>query len=464
MDPGLGEPRSVAQTDSGDPVPPSALQSAAAEDIRLVPLPVGWEGLSFKLRGERCIVSEVPKSCFSSAAFAASAASKSQVEGVSAGDEIVTLNGETPARFAERISTGGDPWNACSWPPSHEVASKTKFDSPPCPACDFIRRRRTLGFDVALQMWMRAAKRDIKIVLGVRSGGALPDETSQGESQSRDPWACLATGATQAASSSDSCKRSSSIVELKASAVQANKMEEAIARLTKLDDLARDKGKQVEAKAKKEGKGKGKGKNKRPTGPYLTRTRLSTSLVTGEVVEWKGKFGWIKPFKPIDHPKAARHKGRLYIHSVDLEWWVHKLTPGSICRFHVYSDANSLGAEECTELGEQSVPQDWEPSAWMTPGYDSGASSCWDTSWDAGGGEVGQTGDGCCQDELAPPPGYWGDYGGRQDAGAWEQENLEPSRTESLSYGHVDLAPPPPPPCRDRSRSHGRAYEDRKFQ
>merc|ERR1712178_522361 len=107
---------------------------------------------------------------------------------------------------------------------------------------------------------------------------------------------------------------------------------------------------------------KGKGKGKRPTGPYLERTRLTDSLVTGEVVEWKGKFGWIKPHKTIDHPKAGAHKGRLYVHKFDLEFWVDALTPGSFCRFHVYSDANSLGAEECTELKETSndADDDWK--------------------------------------------------------------------------------------------------------
>ena len=39
--------------------------------------------------------------------------------------------------------TQGDPWNACSSSsarPSHAVGSIGKFDSPPCVACDFIRR------------------------------------------------------------------------------------------------------------------------------------------------------------------------------------------------------------------------------------------------------------------------------------------------------------------------------------
>ena len=85
----------------------------------------------------------------------------------------MTLNGESLSRVIERISSKGDAWNACSsCSPPHDVASKTKFDSPPCAACDFIRRRKQLGYDVALQMWLRAVKREIQFTLGVRSGGA----------------------------------------------------------------------------------------------------------------------------------------------------------------------------------------------------------------------------------------------------------------------------------------------------
>ena len=60
----------------------------------------------------------------------------------------------------------------------------------------------------------------------------------------------------------------------------------------------------------KDGKGKfGKGK-RRPTGPNLPRTRITEQPVTGEVAEWKGKYGWIMPAVPVEHPKW---KGKLYI-------------------------------------------------------------------------------------------------------------------------------------------------------
>jgi hypothetical protein len=68
-----------------------------------------------------------------------------------------------------------------------------------------------------------------------------------------------------------------------------------------------------------------------------------------KVVEWQCKYGWIKLYTPVDHPKAEVHKGRLYVELADLEWWVEALILGSFCRFHFYSDANSLGAEEWSQ-------------------------------------------------------------------------------------------------------------------
>ena len=95
-------------------------------------------------------------------------------------DEVATLNGETPLRLIERISTKGDAWNACSSAsPPHEVGSKTKFDAPPCPACDFIRRRQALGFVVALPLWLPPVKREIKFLLGIRSGGGTLEAQDQ---------------------------------------------------------------------------------------------------------------------------------------------------------------------------------------------------------------------------------------------------------------------------------------------
>eukprot|EP00930_Biecheleria_cincta_P031089 TRINITY_DN2156_c0_g1_i2.p1 TRINITY_DN2156_c0_g1~~TRINITY_DN2156_c0_g1_i2.p1 ORF type:complete len:194 (+),score=42.23 TRINITY_DN2156_c0_g1_i2:81-662(+) len=92
-------------------------------------------------------------------------------------------------------------------------------------------------------------------------------------------------------------------------------------------------------------KGKGKGK-RRPGGPGLPRARITEQPVTGEVAEWKGKYGWITPTIPVEHEMAQKNKGRLYVSMSDLTGGLTALTAGSLCQFHVFSDASGLGAEE----------------------------------------------------------------------------------------------------------------------
>eukprot|EP00931_Biecheleriopsis_adriatica_P042458 TRINITY_DN241_c0_g1_i1.p1 TRINITY_DN241_c0_g1~~TRINITY_DN241_c0_g1_i1.p1 ORF type:complete len:120 (+),score=28.79 TRINITY_DN241_c0_g1_i1:28-360(+) len=96
------------------------------------------------------------------------------------------------------------------------------------------------------------------------------------------------------------------------------------------------------------GKGKGKGKSKRgPSGPSLTRTRITQDPVTGEVAEWKGKYGWIQPTVPVEHASAnPKHQGKIYVSMTDLQGGLQALTVGSLCQFHVFSDSSGLGAEE----------------------------------------------------------------------------------------------------------------------
>jgi len=95
------------------------------------------------------------------------------------------------------------------------------------------------------------------------------------------------------------------------------------------------------------GKGKGKkGKDRGPSGPNLPRARISTEPVTGEVAEWKGKYGWIKPTVPIEHPMAQKNQGNIYVSMSDLQGGLQALTPGSLCQFQLFSDSSGLGAEE----------------------------------------------------------------------------------------------------------------------
>jgi len=106
-------------------------------------------------------------------------------------------------------------------------------------------------------------------------------------------------------------------------------------------------GKDSYGKGGKDGKGKGKGKGKRgPSGPNLPRTRITTEPVTGEVHEWKGKYGWITPTVPVEHEAAKKREGRVFVSMTDLVGGASELTVGAVCQFHVFTDASGLGAEE----------------------------------------------------------------------------------------------------------------------
>jgi len=91
----------------------------------------------------------------------------------------------------------------------------------------------------------------------------------------------------------------------------------------------------------KKGKSKSKGK-----GHTLDRMRISEDPVTGVTVEWRGKFGWIEPHVPIEHPKAERHGGRIFVSVADLAMGSAELVPGTSCQFLLFEDASGLGAEE----------------------------------------------------------------------------------------------------------------------
>jgi len=140
--------------------------------LRDVRLPSGWAGLSFRCSEQgRLLVTEVPKACFSSASYGARAAG--QVAGVHPGDEVVLINGEAPLELAKRICSTGDLLNHCqSSSAPHAPGDQGKLANPPCISCDFLRRNKALGLDVALQMWMRAVKSDQPITLGIRSASA----------------------------------------------------------------------------------------------------------------------------------------------------------------------------------------------------------------------------------------------------------------------------------------------------
>jgi len=121
-------------------------------------------------------------------------------------------------------------------------------------------------------------------------------------------------------------------------------------------------------KGKDKGKSKGKGKTagkslalgvrrtlasktfaKRPTeinpGYKGKRERIAPQRFIGKLIQWKGPFGWIVPDKPIDHPNAQKHGGRIYLDQIDVEEEISGV--GAQVSFHVYNDGAGLGASNC---------------------------------------------------------------------------------------------------------------------
>eukprot|EP00927_Polykrikos_kofoidii_P000761 TRINITY_DN10291_c0_g1_i1.p1 TRINITY_DN10291_c0_g1~~TRINITY_DN10291_c0_g1_i1.p1 ORF type:complete len:357 (+),score=65.55 TRINITY_DN10291_c0_g1_i1:99-1169(+) len=81
-------------------------------------------------------------------------------------------------------------------------------------------------------------------------------------------------------------------------------------------------------------------------GADLPREKLETYQdVTGEVLEWKVTFGWIKPSVEIDHPASALRQGKIYVNQKDVGSGEDaSLSPGCMVKFQVYVDCYGLGA------------------------------------------------------------------------------------------------------------------------
>jgi len=75
------------------------------------------------------------------------------------------------------------------------------------------------------------------------------------------------------------------------------------------------------------------------------RTPLGGPRATGKVIEWKGTHGWIQSTKPVDHPLAAKHKGRVYLAQEDVKEELSGV--GASVSFALYTDASGLGASDC---------------------------------------------------------------------------------------------------------------------
>lgn len=92
-----------------------------------------------------------------------------------------------------------------------------------------------------------------------------------------------------------------------------------------------------------------KKKAKKPAGPDLPRERITQMPITGEIVDWKGKFGWIKPHEQIVHKVGSKNKGNVYVHSKDVADG-KTLEKGATVQFQAYADSSGLGAEEVLVL------------------------------------------------------------------------------------------------------------------
>jgi len=115
----------------------------------------------------------------------------------------------------------------------------------------------------------------------------------------------------------------------------------------------------------------------------VVRRRLSDDLLFGEVVEWRGRFGWLRPVEDIDHEKANMHQGRIFVHEADLLLGGPP-QPGQPVEFYLYEDRSGLGAEECVvgQVGAESEDEDETEKAAEeeddSPGADDGSE---DASW-----------------------------------------------------------------------------------
>ncbi|CAE7703963.1 cpped1 [Symbiodinium sp. CCMP2456] len=75
-----------------------------------------------------------------------------------------------------------------------------------------------------------------------------------------------------------------------------------------------------------------------PPGTEITRT------VYCAVLQWKRKFGWIRPDVELEHPEAFKNNWRVYVNVVDVRG--QALYSGARVSFYIYSDGKGLGAEE----------------------------------------------------------------------------------------------------------------------
>lgn len=85
-----------------------------------------------------------------------------------------------------------------------------------------------------------------------------------------------------------------------------------------------------------------------PCSPGGNRKPAVKGRITGEIIEWRGKFGWIQPDSPIDHPEARMKGGKIYLSQEDVAEVISGV--GAKVSYYVYCDGTGLGAMMCVPI------------------------------------------------------------------------------------------------------------------
>jgi len=102
-----------------------------------------------------------------------------------------------------------------------------------------------------------------------------------------------------------------------------------------------------------------------PGSPSGGRRPAVRGRITGRIVEWKNKFGWIEADSPIDHPEARRKGGKIYLSQEDVAEVISGV--GAHVSFYVYSDGTGLGAMHCVPSDSAAAKAPMQKKAKSTP-------------------------------------------------------------------------------------------------
>lgn len=108
----------------------------------------------------------------------------------------------------------------------------------------------------------------------------------------------------------------------------------------------------------------------------LPRQQIGTAEQSGQLHEWWGKYGWIIPDKPVNHPGASKRQGKVYVHLSDMEDDSMTVIPGCRVSFLLYVDNSGLGAQNCRIVdnlpagkGLQNAGPKTGYNKWQSTGY-----------------------------------------------------------------------------------------------